>query len=792
MDGIIDILKCPICHEILISNISMTSDGFSYHKQCIHKWLDNHLKSPVTNLPISKETYEPLQLIQINMILLKLDIFDEYIKNLPMFIISNEKQYVIDKFISLNNSNDIIESNNPGYNELFKFFCEIGDEKNASDMIAKYKINCDFDILVSIVDNCMCELFNNPIIENILSILTPLERCKILMRACIQGASTIALKIMKYEIDYNYKDENGTTSLMWACSRRLETVALEILDKQNIDVCHVCNIGESALIISCAAGMNNVALKIIDHILKINRTECLNIVYNNTNPLILACKNVLEEVVNKLLDCEGVYCGNIDNVSPLRITCARKMTNCSLKLLKRKDVDINHKGKFGITALMNACGNNENQIIFQLLDRKNIDINITSRSGNTALILSCRNSNIGVALRLLEMDNINYNQSAKNANNALYWAIKNNLTIVFEKLLKKNDIRISSTIIHAIIDNISSNGENKTLLDILKYINFPCYSDKNKRSHIFLRLCNSKFICEKYSYIITEMLDTYDLNFGYADNSSLICLCRNKMGDIALKLLNKYDSQANSDEKKIYNSVNSNNSSCLAAACKYNLSNVAMKLLDYEDIECNHLDRYKNNAFMWAIVNKMYDVSIKMMGRNDIEYGIYNIRGSSPLNIAYYHGAEDIIIKLLEKYQSDNIFQYLNSEIILSISTKMQSVENASLLSDMIDKNNFEWKNFNNKILLLVCSTGISWMALKILQKTDINCSEISDFCDTVLSLACKKNWTDVAMEILRRPDIDKIFNVINNEGKSAIDYALINNMDEVVNKMKFIISTNK
>jgi ankyrin repeat protein len=105
--------------------------------------------------------------------------------------------------------------------------------------------------------------------------------------------------------DDNYVDDDGYTTLMYACSYGISDVALKLLDMSNsFDICKLKQVdkyGETALIIACQYRMSDVALKILN--LKCN-SEYID-KHGNT-ALIWACINRMSEVALKLLnmDCE--------------------------------------------------------------------------------------------------------------------------------------------------------------------------------------------------------------------------------------------------------------------------------------------------------------------------------------------------------------------------------------------------------------------------------------------------------------------------------------------------------
>ena len=75
----------------------------------------------------------------------------------------------------------------------------------------------------------------------------------------------------------------------------------------------------------------------------------------------------------------------------------------AIKLLIEKGADLNAIDKYGYTALIWACRNNNIEIV-KLLIEKGADINAKNFIGYTALIWACRNNNTEVIKLLIEKE----------------------------------------------------------------------------------------------------------------------------------------------------------------------------------------------------------------------------------------------------------------------------------------------------------------------------------------------------------------------------------------------------
>jgi len=107
----------------------------------------------------------------------------------------------------------------------------------------------------------------------------------------------IALDILeKQNININQVDKEGDTALIYACIKKMESVALKLLEREDINVNQVNKNGFTALIIACAKELEIVALKLL-------KREDLNV--NQVNKqggtaLGYAIKNNMASVINKI------------------------------------------------------------------------------------------------------------------------------------------------------------------------------------------------------------------------------------------------------------------------------------------------------------------------------------------------------------------------------------------------------------------------------------------------------------------------------------------------------------
>ena len=193
---------------------------------------------------------------------------------------------------------------------------------------------------------------------------------------------------------------------------------------------------------------------------------------------------------------------------PLIIAIKFKLKEDALKLLEKKDINCNVKGKCGNTPLILCLFNEFEDIALKLLTIPNIDYNAVNLAGDTALIISCVKRLVDIALILLDKYDINYNHKNDMGNTAL-----SSLIFCSEK-----DI-YCPTLVNNSDDDI--------------YILGRCYIQKSNRY---------SFLKEKIENIILKLLERTEINYNItcnAGNNILLNACIFGMQNAAFKLLEK-------------------------------------------------------------------------------------------------------------------------------------------------------------------------------------------------------------------------------------------------------------
>ena len=195
-----------------------------------------------------------------------------------------------------------------------------------------------------------------------------------LSNACYNNNIEIArLIINKYPKSCYF--ETSKTALKIACEKKLENIALEILE----------------------SGYINVDYEFSENIIG-------NYVAPNIPLIYLVCSNKLDKVAMKLLDLSNDnidYVDNKGNVTALHKAIMYDMTNVAIKLMEcgaKNSLTLNN-----MDALYLACKNCNYAIANKILDMDlQISDSISLNKKDTPLHLACQNGMIEIAIKIIE------------------------------------------------------------------------------------------------------------------------------------------------------------------------------------------------------------------------------------------------------------------------------------------------------------------------------------------------------------------------------------------------------
>lgn len=134
-----------------------------------------------------------------------------------------------------------------------------------------------------------------------------------LMKACLEKNTKLALELLEQgpdtcQLSAKSYPNFGMSSLQYACSSRLETVALRMLDygAEANDLAHIDSTDSTALIYAIDFGLTKVANRILDFWQEADIFEADN---EGNTALIHCCKNRFSKLALRLLDYGAEQCG---------------------------------------------------------------------------------------------------------------------------------------------------------------------------------------------------------------------------------------------------------------------------------------------------------------------------------------------------------------------------------------------------------------------------------------------------------------------------------------------------
>ena len=258
-------------------------------------------------------------------------------------------------------------------------------------------------------------------------------KCETALTVAVKGQAPVALVegLLKRGASVNHIDKNGDTALLVASRKRAETV-VDLLLKYEADVNYECKqSGETALTEALCTGRCN---NIVDDLLR-NGANVNHVASNGKTALISVCQDRNKEMLRLLLEY-GADVNVVGTESPLIAAVSAKAPLTFIETLLNKGADVNHKSKFGETALTLACKNKDDMVIAHLLKKGSSVNHVVQKTGETALTTAVHYKVPLSVIEMLVKQGASVNHVENNGNTALMYACKNNEEKVAKLLLQ--------------------------------------------------------------------------------------------------------------------------------------------------------------------------------------------------------------------------------------------------------------------------------------------------------------------------------------------------------------------
>lgn len=375
--------------------------------------------------------------------------------------------------------------------------------------------------------------------------------------------SFLKLPNMNASTFINIPDEKSDTLLIRACRERMSRMCLRLLECENININHVNNVGNNALLYASGLAIFNVVKKLVHLGANPNFSNPIGI-----TPFLFACSIFNEKSISNAL------------------------------FLYEYVNDINQQANNGFTALVCACYHKNISIVDKLLSNPTIKVNLKDNYGKTALYYACSNKLEDIACRLLLMDD-NINET--NNDNHIYFMIacKNNMKKLCKLLLSGPTINLNlkdntnNTALHYAcfykLENIACR-----LVSIVNNINE--INDAGYSPLMIACIAGMKKLCKLLLSIPTIKLDLIDNN----GKTALHYACSNKLESIACKIVSMVDN---------LNDIDNEGRTPLMLACTNRMEKLCKILLFNPTIKLNMKDVFGNTALHYAYSNKLENIA---------------------------------------------------------------------------------------------------------------------------------------------------------------------------------------
>lgn len=347
--------------------------------------------------------------------------------------------------------------------------------------------------------------------------------------------------------------------------------------------------------------------------------------------------------------------------------------------------------------------------------------------------------------QLLLEDNLNQKSLTKFNNrniNPLYIACKTNKENLainiykvesFKYLLFEENSNGYNSFVIICLNNMAKMLKfiQNSFIDIIEYIDLQKTYDNNETLMILI-------IKKKLNNIALELLkNNYELNLYQEDNIGKTALdysIENNFDELTLLII---------QQMKI-NNKDENNETYFIKLCKdKNKTKLAMYLIDLDEINLNleHTDNWKKTALIYAIENKLFKLSKKIINKMK-NFDTIDLFNKIPLMYA------------IEKHSLD---------IVKSLSKKTKNVNHIN--------------DDNETPIIMACKSNLKNISLELLKNKNVKVDCYDNYNSTPLIYACKEDQDVVVDKILEK---DCLLYQKDNENEDALSTTIILKNDKI------------
>ncbi|XP_067653215.1 serine/threonine-protein phosphatase 6 regulatory ankyrin repeat subunit B-like [Haliotis asinina] len=488
----------------------------------------------------------------------------------------------------------------------------------------------------------------------------------ILHSACRGGNVKIVTYILMQNIvDINCKGDEEMTPVLIA-TYHAKHEAFDILVNKEADLSVIDENGDNILHLACRGGHVKIANYILmQSIVDINAKNS-----KGETPVLLAARCAKREVFDNLVR-KGADLSVIDEDDDniLHYACRGGNVNIVNYILMRNSVDINRKGRGGLTPVMLAAWRAKREV-FDSLVKKGADLSGFENYGKNILHLACEGKDVEIVKRILRLHIVDIN-SRFNEMTPLLLAVKYEPRNVFQLLLESG---ADPSLVNRDGDNVlhlaCMRGDEEIVKRVLKLhtLNINCRGSKGRTPlllaaeyssyNMFELLLESgadpsavnsngdnilHMACEGESEEIVKhvlKLHTLDINCrGYKGKTPLLVAAEYSTYGVFKLLL-----ESGADLSVVDNDGNS----ILHFACMGEDEEIVKHILKLHVVDINCRGSKGMTPLLLAARQSTFGV-FELLLESGADPSVVNSDGDNVLHLACVHGDEDIVKYVLSR-----------------------------------------------------------------------------------------------------------------------------------------------
>ncbi|XP_046342376.2 putative ankyrin repeat protein RF_0381 [Haliotis rufescens] len=338
-------------------------------------------------------------------------------------------------------------------------------------------------------------------------------------------------------------------------------------------------------------------------------------------------KHVLKTLLNSQCDASLV---DDDNNNILHYACIGGHLDVVQYILKRTIIDINSKGKHGMTPVMISV-EIDHRHMFNLLVHKGAELSHVDDNENNILHLTCSSGNVKMVTDLLAKDSVDINSRGQNGGTALMWATWWHQSDVIDLLLSKGaDASLTDNDGNNILHNACIGGHLEVVQYILKknIVDINC-KGKHGMTPVMISLDVRHMLV--FDFLVRREADLSHVDDNGNNILHLACLWGCKV--IAKYILSKHivdiDSKGQSSRTPVM----------MAAVSGHK---EVFSLLVSEGANLSSIDASGNNILHLGCLGGSESIVQHILSHNVVDINAMNHDGSKATNIATEQGHSSI------------------------------------------------------------------------------------------------------------------------------------------------------